>query len=421
MRRIIHRQARVARVCPADGAGGSRAIGTRGDTQAAGHVKPQRKRRVQSGLASVTKKLAGDGFAGRDNNTQGSFDAQAYLVTRLKKLGRGPAPGGGDTAYQQPFVLSGQTGTNLLAVIDGRELPSEYVIVGAHYDHLDTRSDLNGRCAANGTPGGGICHGATDNAAGVAAVLAIGRAITKLPTPPRRSVILALWDSEEDGLVGSRHYTQQPLVPLSQTKAYVNFDILGQNLLPSLRTTSFTIGSETGGPELQAMVSAAIGAEQLDTALLSYLFGQLRSDYVNFVNGGVPTVFFSDADGACYHTTGDTPKIVNQTKLRAQSRIAFRLVAALAEDPTTPGFVTPDAGLAIYADALSLLQVGNRLQADLPMFASSQQATLQSFATAIAQIVNDGPELSDGADVSTLLASALQAIAAVKTLPCGRM
>ena len=50
--------------------------------------------------------------------------------------------------------------------------------------------------------------------------------------PPRRTVILALWDREEDGLVGSRSYVAHPLVPLTQTVAYVNFDIQGSNLLP---------------------------------------------------------------------------------------------------------------------------------------------------------------------------------------------
>ncbi|MCW5892764.1 MAG: M20/M25/M40 family metallo-hydrolase [bacterium] len=378
-------------------------------------------RRAAGGLKGVTRTLAGDRFQGRDNDTQGSFDTQAYLVKKLRRLGAGPAPGAGDAAYKQPFTLSGQTGTNLLAVIPGRDLPHEYVVVGAHYDHLDTRSNAAGNCSANGAPGGAVCHGATDNAAGVAAVLAIGRAVKKLRTPPRRSIVLALWDSEEDGLVGSRYYTQNPLVPLVQTKGYINFDIMGQNLLPSLRNTSFSIGAETGGSAFQAFVAEAAEAEGLGTLPLSFIFGQLRSDYVNFVTASVPTVFFSDADGACYHTVGDTIRIVNMKKLKAQSRIAYRVAMALAEGATTPAFVAPNPALAVYADALSLGQAVALGQTDLGLFAPPQQATLTGLQATLSQIIADGPAAFDASDVNALLGAAVQTVGTIKTLECGPM
>ena len=62
-----------------------------------------------------------------------------------------------------------------------------------------------------------ICNGATDNATGTAVALAVGQAIAASATPPRRSVIVALWDAEEDGLLGSAAYVANPLVPLAQT------------------------------------------------------------------------------------------------------------------------------------------------------------------------------------------------------------
>ena len=189
--------------------------------------------------------LASDELEGRDNDTPGSELAQELLIRRLRKAGRGLNPAGLKTeAYKQHFTFNGQTGTNLLAVIRGRELPNEYVIVGGHYDHLDTRSNAAGACSTGRPPGGAVCNGATDNAAGAATVLAIGRALKK--HPPRRSVVLALWDAEEDGLTGSLYYVNFPLVPLAQTVAYVNFDILGSDLLPSLKTTTFAVSPETG-------------------------------------------------------------------------------------------------------------------------------------------------------------------------------
>jgi hypothetical protein len=373
-------------------------------------------RRATGGLKNVTRTLASERLEGRDNNTQGSFDAQAYLVKKLRRLGAGLASGTGDAAYKQPFVQSGRAGTNLLAVIRGRELPDEYVVVGAHYDHLG-----DGHCPAKGAVGSTVCHGATDNAAGVAAVLAIGRAITKLPTPPRRSVILALWDGEEDGLLGSLYYSQHPLVPIVQTKGYVNFDILGENLLPSLRDTSFSIGAETGGSAFQAFVADAVAAEQLGTLPLSFIFGQLRSDYVNFVTVGVPTVFFSDADGACYHTVGDAIRIVNTRKLKAQSRMAYRVTLSLTEAATTPPFRAPNPALAVYADAVSLRHAVGLGQADLGLFAPPEQTLLQGLDATLNQMVADGPAAFDSSDVGTLLNTALQTIGAIKTLPCSKM
>src|SRR5262249_4495413 len=137
----------------------------------------------------------------------------------------------------------------------------EYVIVGAHYDHLGTRSGADGRCTREHEPGGALCPGASDNAAGVAAVLAIGRALRRLPQPPRRSVVLALWDGEEAGMLGSRHYAGAPLVPLQDTVAALTFDIAGATILPSLADTTFALASETGGRRLADAVDAAARAE----------------------------------------------------------------------------------------------------------------------------------------------------------------
>ncbi len=374
-------------------------------------------------LRTVVRRLASPLYAGRDNDTPQSALAQTYLIRRLERLGPGlDATQTGDAAYRQPFVHGGQTGTNLLAVIPGSALPDEYVVVGAHYDHLDTRSAGDGfHCSARGTPGGPVCNGATDNAAGVAAVLAIGKALRRLPMPPERSVVLALWDAEEDGLIGSNYYVNHPVVPLGATVAYVNFDIQGANLLPSLHGTSFAVSAETGGTVLQDVVAAAAGAEGLGTRQLSYIFGQLRSDYANFVAGQVATVFFSDATGGCYHTTGDDVRVVDFVKLRAQSRLAFRVVATLAETATPPAYIPPNPSLATWDDAVVLHDVVATGLADLALFSTDDQALIQGVENELAGIVNDGPALFDNTDVGALLADAVNVLDALGRLGCRRM
>jgi hypothetical protein len=372
-------------------------------------------------LRALTQILASNRLRGRDNNTAHSALSQRILVRLLKRYGDGlDATRSGDEAYAQPFVLNNQVGANLLAVIRGRELPEEYVFVGAHYDHLGSRSDSSGRCFAIGMPGGRPCNGATDNATGVATVMAIAEAIRVLPQPPRRSVVLALWDSEEDGLIGSRYYVAHPLVPLAQTVAYVNFDILGQDLLPSLKRTSFSIGGETGGPDLQALVDAAVAGEPLDLRPVSYLFGQERSDYKSFVDRRVPTVFFSDATGPCYHTIGDDLSIVNFSKLRAQARTAFRLVIELAERTDRLPFAGRRGLPAVYEDATSLHQVFQAAQSDEPLFMAADRSVIAEARQRTAAVVAKGAEQFTTDDMFALLGDAIATINALTRIECRR-
>jgi len=371
-------------------------------------------------LRAITQLLASNRLHGRDNKTPESALAQHVLIRLLQRYGAGLSSGSADDAYQQPFTLNGNSGTNLLAVIRGRELPDEYVAVGAHYDHLGTRSNADGHCFALGTPGGNICNGATDNAAGVATVLGIAEAIHSLPEPPRRSVILALWDSEEDGLVGSRYYVSHALVPLQQTVAYVNFDILGQDLLPSLKTTTFAVGSETGGAGLQQLVGDAAAGEALTVHRVSYLFGQERSDYKNFVDHKVPTVFFSDATGACYHTTGDDLSIVNFTKMRAQARIAFRVVMNLAERSDRLPFAGRGSSPAVYTDAAAISQVLEAARADNQLFSADDNQLIAQVRDRTAAAVAAGPAAFDNTDILTLLGDTIAVVNALTRIECRR-
>lgn len=355
--------------------------------------------------------LADDALQGRNNNTPGSLTAQTYLIGVLQGLGATGLDGGqtGDAAFKQPFVQSGVTGTNILAVIPGSELPNEYVIVGAHYDHVASCRSVE--------PGDTVCNGATDNAAGVAAALGIARGIAAQATPPRRSVVIALWDAEEDGLLGSLYYANHPLVPLANTVAYVNFDIQGANLLPSLRDFTFAVGAETGST-LGALAGAAAGSLSLQERQLSYIFGQARSDYVNFVSKSVPTIFYSDSTGPCYHTNGDEPAVVDFGKLEQQTRRAYDLTIALANTTSPPVFVAPNPALATYADAVILDEVLTAGLADLSLFAPADQTALMNSQATIHALVLDGPGNFDSADVTTLLLRTVDVIDLLTRTAC---
>lgn len=361
--------------------------------------------------ASDVEALADDAMQGRNNNTAGSLAAQAYLIGELQEMGAAglDTNQSGDAAYKQPFVQSGTIGTNILAIIPGSELPNEYVIVGAHYDHVGSCRTVQA--------GDTVCNGATDNAAGAAIVLAVGRTLAALPTPPRRSVILALWDAEEDGLRGSLYYSNNPLVPMASTVAYINLDIQGANLLPSLRNYTFAIGAETG-TTLGALASAAAGGITLQERQLSYLFGQGRSDYVNFVNKSVPTIFYSDSTGPCYHTNGDEVAVVDFGKLEQQAQRVLSLTTTLANTPTLPAFVAPNSPPARYEDAVILDEVLTAGLADLALFAPADQAELTAIQATIHQLVLDGPANFDLDAVNTLLFNTIDVVDLLTRAAC---
>jgi hypothetical protein len=351
--------------------------------------------------------LSSDEMAGRDNGTAGSALARDYIVDRLRDFSVGlDGSQDGDAAFLQPF----DRGTNVLGLIPGRELPDEYVIVGAHYDH--TGSWCEGVSDADR-----ICNGATDNATGVATVLAVGEHLARLHGGPRRSVVLALWDAEEDGLLGSRAYVNAPLVPIAQTVAYVNVDIQGANLLPSLRDTTFAIAAETGGDRLVDAVAAATGGGPLDTLMLTSTFGEARGDYANFIRARVPTVFFGDSTGPCYHHAEDDIDAVDPLKLRRQIDNVTRLTVDLAQGDERPTY-TASTALATFEDALALQVVARRAVADLARFTPDQQWRLLASRDAIDRAVASGPEEFGQDDVFAVLTAALNSLSIFTTGPC---
>lgn len=189
--------------------------------------------------------LADDELQGREAGTIYSRIVARYLAASLKEAGINPLYG---DSYFQHFeacakerqqkgarwqvhpdsISSLKNGTyrvlrmaNVLGIIPG-EKTDEYVIVGAHFDHLGVDETL-----ANDP----IYNGADDNASGVSAVLQIARAFKASGKKPMRNVVIAFWDGEEKGLLGSRYFVQSCDF-IGKVKGYLNFDMIGRNSKP---------------------------------------------------------------------------------------------------------------------------------------------------------------------------------------------
>lgn len=229
--------------------------------------------------------LASDELLGRMTGEPGLDSAAAFIARHFKAHGLMPNPQTG--TYFQPFDVTLRNGRvlktqNVVGIIEGTDpmLKSEYVLVMAHYDHLGAR-----RTAATTTDT--IFNGARDNAMGVVALMHVAEAFSKVPT--RRSVVILPVSAEEIGLHGSRHYVQNPVVPLNRTVYVSNIDGAGYNVTDAV--TVIGLGRTTAKPHFEA-AGKAFGIRVLDDpAPEQGLFN--RSDNVNFARVGIPAPTFS--------------------------------------------------------------------------------------------------------------------------------
>jgi Zn-dependent M28 family amino/carboxypeptidase len=169
---------------------------------------------------------------------------------------------------------------NVLARLDGGDpkLKDEFVVYTAHWDHFGKNAD-------------GIFHGAEDDALGCASLIEMARAFTKLPAPPRRSILFLAVTAEEQGLLGSQYYSVTPIYPLAKTAADINMDSWNVHG----RTKDLTLVGY-GASDLDDYARDAAGEQgRLVHADAEPEKGfYYRSDHFNFAKQGVPAL---DPDG----------------------------------------------------------------------------------------------------------------------------
>jgi Zn-dependent M28 family amino/carboxypeptidase len=356
----------------------------------------------------IVEALASDDLKGRNNGTPESAAARKIVIGQLAQFAKPAYPDkAGDDRYVQEF----SQGANVLAVIPGGDLADQWVTITAHYDHIGNTKETGCRVTDADT----ICNGATDNAAGTAMAIAAARAVAAAGTP-RRSVLIAIFDSEEDGLLGSAAYVKDPFIPLAKTVANVNFDVQGSDLSPALAATTIAVGAETGGPNLIAATANAIKTSKLNTVMLSLLFGQGRSDHATFADAKIPTVFFTDANSGCYHQVTDDVKHTNFAKLDQQLLTATALVRDLVATDTPPVFTA--APSSSYVDAVSMLKIMKNAEADFGLLLAEDQPKLRQYIVDLTTIVDAGPDAFNDDSVGKLLGGAIVIVRALSDAPC---
>lgn len=168
----------------------------------------------------------------------------------------------------------------------------EWIVVGAHHDHLGT----SGQGSLDPAPDGKVHLGADDNASGTAALLELARRLAPLAGELRRSLLFASFGAEEVGLLGSRHFVGSPPVPLARVAAMFNLDMVGR-----LREELHVHGVGTS-PAWPSLLARAGGGLKLRT----HESGWAPSDHAPFHAAGVPVLFFFTGVHADYHRPSDT-------------------------------------------------------------------------------------------------------------------
>ena len=139
--------------------------------------------------------------------------------------------------------------SNVIGILEGSDptLKSEALVIGAHYDHLGRGGE--GSLAPRE---GDIHHGADDNASGVAGVLELARIFTAQQPRPRRTTMFIAFSGEEEGLLGSNYYVNHPIVPLTNTVAMINMDMIGR-----MKNRNLIIGGIGTAQEWRSMMDVA--------------------------------------------------------------------------------------------------------------------------------------------------------------------
>ncbi len=240
--------------------------------------------------------LASDSLLGRGFGTPEGLKAANYIANQFEQAGIAPLDG----HYLHPFIarkgILNIPGNNVVGVIRGNdpELKDEYILLGAHYDHLGWK--LSGGDTV-------VYNGADDNASGSASIIEIGRNLLERKSELGRSIILVAFDGEESGLIGSNHFLNDSTVAPYQIKLMFSLDMVG-------------------------MVEAHKGLDMKGVLLLDdadYLVGELalkyklnitkankkieqRTDTAPFGKMGIPAIAPNSGTESPYHKPQDTPE-----------------------------------------------------------------------------------------------------------------
>jgi aminopeptidase YwaD len=294
-------------------------------------------------LTSHVYYLASDSLRGREAGTPDALKAADYIQSEYVKIGLKPFFKDG---YRQKFDKY----TNIVALIEGSDpaLKDEYIILGAHYDHL-------------GVKGGKIYNGADDNASGSAALIEIARELYANRNSLKRSVIIAAFDAEELGLFGSEALAKEleSTIGIDKIKLMMSIDMVGwykaSGKLKMEGVATIKDGKKIISDEA-SKVSIVVDPKDFETSSLT------ATDTEGFAMKGVPTLSVTTGLKSPYHKPGDDAELIDYDGLEKVSEYISAVTGDVASDP----------------DFAASGKVARKHRTTLPLFEAGLTASLTS-------------------------------------------
>jgi len=225
-----------------------------------------------------------------------------------------------------------ETATNVIGFIKGSDpiLNKEYIIIGAHYDHLGYGGHMSGSLNPDSMQ---IHNGADDNASGTAGILELSHKLMMNKKLLGRSIITICFDAEEKGLLGSKFYTQTPTKDLEQTAIMINMDMIGR-----LNEKPITVGGVGSAKTLSKTIEVVQQNHTLkiDKNISGMGFG--RSDHASFYREDIPVLFFFTGAHQDYHKPSDDWDKIDYQGEKEVLNFVYDLIVQLSTNKEKPIF-----------------------------------------------------------------------------------
>jgi Zn-dependent M28 family amino/carboxypeptidase len=275
---------------------------------------------------------------------------------------------------------------NVVGVLEGSDpvLKNENIVIGAHYDHLGRGGEGSGSLAPDSSE---IHHGADDNASGTAGLLELARIFSAQRPKLKRTLVFIAFGGEEEGLLGSNYYVNHPVVPLANTVAMINMDMIGR-----MRDRKLSIGGVGTASEWKEMIREANNSLTLNVPANATPMGTSSngvpivvsangrpivtfdprgafdltlnedglgpSDHSSFYLKQIPVLFFFTGAHNDYHKPSDTSEKINYTDEARILTLVARIVRDLDTAEKRPTYVsvtsssTPRGGFRVYVGTI---------------------------------------------------------------------
>jgi len=266
--------------------------------------------------------LADDVYEGRSAGTRGGRSAGQYVIDQLKADGATPA--GDNGGFAQTF--NGNQRNILVSVAgDDPELAKDFIVIGAHYDHVGY-----GKPSNSYGPWAKIHNGADDNASGTSLLMEIVQAFAQSGLKTRRSILFAFWDGEENGLVGSKYWVNHPTVPLQNVKFSITMDMVGRLRDEKLQV----LGTRSGYGTRRLFCDTIEEPMWLD---FSWEI-KADSDHWPFLERGIPIALIHTGMHYDYHRPSDDVEKVNSAGMREVGHYLLAALIKVANEDQLPKF-----------------------------------------------------------------------------------